>query len=282
MGNRLDIEGYLSELIGKRKIELESGDLKFLSQLLTGAESVTSLHRSINRKYEYKLPPDDHGHISQGTDVADNVYYITRGPLTKPAVRKRIKKLVQYGLIERVDKKSLTSKELFAFNLRRAKPFRVTEYGLFCFLSQVTIYPSGLLPRYWQGKVMRVLLSSYFEKKTVIHPTTEMYFTIVQFLHERCSITTERLSQIEKARKENDKTESQEQITRLEEDLVWHAKSFALRVLIYSAADKKDGRRRSWRSILAHLARDKKFSELLDTAVREVQSSYERVVVSKR
>jgi hypothetical protein len=274
MGNRSEIEGYLSELVGKPKLELESGDLKFLSQLLAGAESVTSLHRSINRKYEYKLPSDDDGDISQGTpNVADNVFYLTRGPLSKLAVRKRINKLVRYGLIERVDKQSLTSKERFAFNLRRAKPFRVTEYGLFCVLLQETVYPSGLLPRYWQSKVMSTLLSSYFEKKTVIRLTTEMYFTIVQFLHEACSITIKRLNKIEQAKKENDKAEYQEQIRELEDDLLWHAKSFALRLLVDSAASKKDKRKRS-RRILSFLAHDKKFYKLADTGVREILSYY--------
>jgi hypothetical protein len=294
MGNRLDIEGYLSELIGERKIE--SGDMKFLSELLVGAESVTSLHRSINIKYEWKLASEDGSDTSQGIDAAkDTVYYITKGPLSKPAVRKRIRKLAKYGLIKEVDKKSLSDKALFDANVRRttsrqigpsisqkalfdanvrrAKLFRVTEYGLFCVLSQEGIYPSGLLPRYWQSKVMKVLLSSYFEKKTVVRLTPPMYFMIVRFLHERCSITTERLSEIEQAKKENDEAECQEQITRLEDDLVSHAKSFALRLLVDSAASYKDKRERS-RHILSFLAHDKKFLKLLDTAVREILSYY--------
>jgi hypothetical protein len=69
MGNRSDIEGYLSELLGKRKIELDNGDIKFLNQLLAGAESVYSLHKSINRKYEWKLLPEHDGDTSQGTDA---------------------------------------------------------------------------------------------------------------------------------------------------------------------------------------------------------------------
>jgi hypothetical protein len=202
------------------------------------------------------------------------VYSITRGPLSRTSVRKRIRKLVKYSLIERVDKKSLTEKALFAVNLHRANLFRVTDYGLFCVLSQETIYPSGLFLRYWQSKVMSTLLHSYFEKKTFDRLTTEMYFTIVRFLHEACSITTERLSKIEaEERKGKGKAERQEQIKRLEDDLVWHAKSFALRLLVDSAASNKD-KHRSSRSILRNLAHDKKFFKLADTTVREILSYY--------
>jgi hypothetical protein len=273
MRNRSDIEGFISELIGKPKVELESRDRKFLIKLLRNPESVYSMTKSINQKFKVNLALVD-GNTPLGRDASHNVFYITSGPLSRPAVYKRIKKLVRYGLIKEVDKKSLTGKKRFDANLRHAKPYRVTEYGLFCMLSEVVRYqPSGLFWRYWRSKVMRVFLSSYFEKKTVLHPTTAMYFTIAHFLIEACIITTRRLSQIEEAIKENDETERQGQITKLEDDLVWHAKSFALRLMVDSAARNKDKRHTS-RIILSDLAHDKKFVKLADTAVRDILSYY--------
>jgi hypothetical protein len=236
-------------------------------------EHVRNLHRIINKKHEWRLPPEDRGDTSQGSDAEDTVYYITSGPLSRPAILKRIRKLVSYGLIEPVDKKSRTKKAFFDANLKRAKLFRVTEYGLFCVLSQETMHLSGLFLRHWQSKVISTLLSPYFEKKTFDPLTTEMYFTIVRFLHEACSITTERLNQIEQAKKENDEAEYQEQIRGLEDELLWHAKSFALRLWVDSASSNKDKCQRS-RFILSFLAHDKKFCKLADNTVREILSYY--------
>ncbi len=141
-----------------------------------------------------------------------DVFYMGSGSLSQPAVRKRIRKLVRLGLIKNVDLKSMTKKILFDANLRRAKLFGITEYGLFYMLSLVVEYqPPDLFWRYWRYKVMRVLLSSYFEKKTVLQPGTAMYFAIARFLMEACNITTRRLSEIEEAIKENDETERREQ-----------------------------------------------------------------------
>jgi hypothetical protein len=277
MGNHLDIEGYLSELVGRRKIELGDRDKNFLFELLSGAKSVTGLYRLINKKYEWKPPPEEDGAggMSQGIDAAkDIVYYITRGPLSRPAVRKRIRKLVRYGLIEGVDKESLTEMARFDANLRRAKLFAVTEYGLFCILSQEVDYTSGFFLRHWQSKVMSTLLSPYFEKKSFERLTTKMHFTIVLFLLESCKITIERLSQIEaEEKKGKGEAKRQEQIKRLEDDLLWHAKSFVLRLFVDSAASNKDKCQRS-RHILSFLAYDKKFYKLADTTIREILSYY--------
>jgi hypothetical protein len=275
MGNRLDIKGYLSELLEKRKIALENRDKKFLFEMFNQPEHVRNLHRIINKRYEWRLPPEDGGNTSQGSDtLEDTVYYITSGPLTRPAILKRIKKLVSYGLIEPVDKKSRTKKEFFDANLRRAKLFKVTEYGLFCVLSQETLYPSGLFLRHWKSKGVRTLLSPYFEKKTFDRMTTEMYFTLVRFLHEACSITIERLNAIEQAKKENDGAECQEQIIRgLEDDLLWHAKSFALRLFVDSASKDKEKSEESRRK-LSFLAHDKKFVKLVIDTMHEILSYY--------
>ena len=79
--------------------------------------------------------------------------------------------------------------------------------------------------------------------------------------------------EIEQAKKENDEAEYQEQIRGLEDELLWHAKSFALRLWVDSASSNKDKRQRS-RFILSFLAHDKKFRKLADNTVREILSYY--------
>ena len=103
-----------------------------------------------------------------------------------------------------------------------------------------------------------------------------MYFTMVKFLPEAISITNRRLGEIENPNPlaENKEAKRQEQITRLGDDLLWHAKSFALRLMIDAASVEDHEYHRSRRIILRQLAQDKKFYKLADTAVREILPYY--------
>jgi hypothetical protein len=273
MGNRSDIEGYLFDLISKQKIELDKGDTKFLFDLLDGIESVTSMHRLINQKFELKITTDDDDNgASQGTNQGIVIYLPKRG-LSKPAVRKRIEKLTRNGLIELVDKKSLSKKQLFAVNLRRSKPYRITEYGFFCIMLQARDYPPSLLRLYWHSKMSSVFLSPYFEKKTVVRTTLPMYQALLQFLKEACSITIETLNKVQEAKKQDDRTWIQEKIPALEDELLWHAKSFALRLMVDTASKDKDKSQKS-RHLLSFLAHDKKFVKLVKDTMHEILSYY--------
>lgn len=288
MGNHSRIEGYLSELIGKPKIKLEDRDWKFLIELEEHTESIYSMHAFLNSTYEFKIPSfgNNAGREKNGARVVT----LTKGPpLSRSAVRKRLKKFIDYGLIEEIkSKKRLTSKERFAANLHRSKPFRISEYGLFCILSQPKEgYPLDLFQRNWQRKVMKLLLSSYFEKKTFASPTVEDDIVMMDFFLESLRIVKKRLSWIEnpngsdiiheKLRKnrkgKKSKTWKQEQIRQLEDDLMWHAKSFALRLMADIASKDKDKRQKS-RRILSFLAQDKKFVKLVEDAMHEILSYY--------
>lgn len=293
MGNQIDVNGYLSQLKWRPAVKLNYREIQFLFQFIEGPESVTSMHTSINHKYDVRTKKqEDQNSNDSSTGSEEIVVFFSRGPLSKPAVRKRIMKLLEYGLIEKVALSSTTlNKEIINFNLRRAKPFKITEYGLFCILSQEIDYPVELFSKYWKSKVLTTLLSPYFEKRNIVHATPFLHFAVVLYLYKACNITNEALNKIKTTAattraidgdKEDSEQERQDIIATLKDDLDWHAKSFALRLLVLPAADKKDERRGRRVRILLDLASDKKFSKLLDTAVHEVQASYEGLVVSRR
>jgi hypothetical protein len=291
MGNHSRIIGYVSELIGKPKLKVDNRAKKFLIELLEGEKSSYKMTRIVNTRFKFRLPVSEdssnnnnnnnNSNTSQDTNASSNATLVfSSGPISDTAVLKRMRKLAENGLIEIIDygkMKKKTREKALLDNLHRANLFKVTEYGLFCMLSELLEYePTSLFWRYWQTKVMRVLLSSYFEKKSVRRIKPTLYSTIAGFLIEACSITSRSLGKIENARREKDEEEYQEQIRILEDDLLWHAKSFALRLLADSTSRNKARRLKS-RAILSELAHDKKFVKLVDMAVSEIHSPYRRV-----
>jgi hypothetical protein len=293
MGNHIDIEGYLSELEGKSKIELESIDMKVLVEILHAPQSVYGMTKIINKKIEFKVPVDDDHHAGdnslEGTPPY-RVVYLTAGPLSKPAVRKRFKKLALCGLIEEIkDEKRLPRKARFAFHQKGTKPFEITEYGLFRYLSYETQPRLSVLRRYWHYRVMRLLLSSYFEKQTITgRLTTLEYMVINRFLIEALHIIKRRVDiidnvdeseiyiheELNKSKKgKKYRTWKEEQITELEDDLLWHTKSLALRLMVDSASKDKEKSEESRRK-LSFLAHDKKFVKLVIDTMHEILSYY--------
>jgi hypothetical protein len=294
MGNHLGIEGYISELEGKSKIKLEDRDIKVLVEILHAPRTVYDMTKIINKKFEVKVPLDgDDNHSDddspEGT-ASYRVVYWTAGPLSRPAVKKRFEKLARYGLIEEIkEEEKLPRKARFAFHQKGRKPFEITEYGLFCYLSYETQPRPAVLRRYWRYKVMRLLLSSYFEKRTITGrlPPYE-YWMIIGFLLEAIHIikqTVDRIdnvdeseiylheavNNIEKGKKYG--TWKEEQISKMEDDLLWHAKSLALRLMVDIASKDKDKSRKSLR-LLSFLAHDKKFVRLIKNTMHEILSYY--------
>lgn len=299
MVNHFCIEGYLSELEGKRKIRLGNRDKQFLNQLIHKPEYLSSLHKHVKELYDDEVARK----IKKSIDAKHAPHYLLVGPMSKPATLKTIRKLLNYKLIKPIDEKSLrnkgllegledanlTKEEFFAANLKRAKLFDITEHGLFCFLSQVFDFSPSRLGLRWQSKTIKLLLSPYFEKETVAgRLTTLQYWMIIDFLQGALHMVEQRLRIIEN-QTESDiyifeelnknkkvkkyRTWKEEQIAILEDDLQWHAKSFALRLIVDTASKDKEKSEKS-RSKLNFLAHDKKFVELVETTLHEILSYY--------
>jgi hypothetical protein len=136
---------------------------------------------------------------------------------------------------------------------------------------------------------MRLLLSSYFEKQTVLgRLTPHEYMVINRFLHEALRIIKQRVDiidnvdeseiyiheELNKSRKgKKHRTWKEEQIAKLEDDLLWHVKSLALRLMVDTASKDKDKSQKS-RRILHFLAHDKKFVKLVKDTMHEILSYY--------
>lgn len=277
-----ELEDYLFELEGKGKIKkLGSRDKQLLNQLIYKPGYVSSMNKQVNELYE-GIPLDEN--TKKRINAKHTPHYSITGPMSEEATRKAIRKLRRHkliksinkslgdkGLLEGLDDVNLTREELFAANLKRAKLFDITEYGLFCFLSQAQMidFDSSLLGRRWESKTIRLLLSPYFEKETVAGLLDALEFSVIKdFLQEALNIVNQRLSMI----KEPDEIDK-EQIAKLEDDLGWHAKSFPLRLMVNTASKDKKKSEESRRK-LSFLAHDKKFVKLIIDTMQEILSYY--------
>lgn len=294
-----ELEDYLSELKRKPKIKLGNRDKQFLQYMLYKPKYLSSLHKHVNELYD----DEDARNIKKSTDAKHAPHYLLAGPMRKPATHKAIRKLLNYELIKPINRKSLKNKgileglddanltreEFFAANRKRAKLFDITEYGLFCFLSQAFDFTPSMLGLRWQSKTMKLLLSPYFEEKTVAGRLTTLEFRVIRdFLQEALHIVKQRLSIIENQTEfdifmfeelnKNKKvkkyrTWKEEQIAKLEDDLQWHAKSFALRMIVDTASKDKEKSEESRRK-LSFLAHDKKFVKFVEDTMHEILSVY--------
>jgi hypothetical protein len=297
-----ELEDYLTELKGKPKIRLGNRDKQILYALIYKPEYLASLNKYINELYE-GIPLDKN--TKKRINGKHAPHHSITGPMREQTTGKAIGKLRKYkliksinkslsdkGLLEGLDDVNLTRKEFFAANIKRAKLFDITEYGLFCFLSQAQLldFEPSVLGRRWESKTVKLLLSPYFEKESVAGRLTTLQFSVIRdFLQGALHIVNQRLSMIENQTEsdiyifeelnKNKKvkkytTRREEMISKLEDDLEWHAKSFALRLMVDTASEDKDKSEQS-RSILRFLAHDEKFVKLVKDTMHEILSYYD-------
>jgi hypothetical protein len=304
-----ELEDYISELEGKRKIKLGNRDKQFLEQILCKPKYPSTLYKNVNELYKAGPLFDKVARrAKRPINTKQALHYNLLGPLSKPAALKTIKKLLKYELIKPINK-SLRDKELaeglddanltreiFAANQKRAKLVDITEYGLFCFLSQVFDFTPSLLGLHWESKTMKLLLSPYFEKKTVasdvlsdIDLSTIEPGLIRDFLQEALHIVERKLSIIDneteldnswfEVQNKNKKVKKyrtwrEKQIAKLKDELEWHAKSFVLRLMVDTASKDRDKRKESRYILDEFLAHDEKFIKLKKDTMHEILSYY--------
>ncbi len=136
---------------------------------------------------------------------------------------------------------------------------------------------------------MRLLISSYFEKQTVLGRLTTLEDEVIsRFLHEALRVIKRRVDiidnvdeseihireEINKGKKgKKYRTWKLEEIANLEDDLEWHAKSLGLRLMVDTASKDKEKSKKS-RHMLRLLAQDKKFVNLVKDTMNEILSYY--------
>jgi hypothetical protein len=311
-----ELDDYISELEGKPEIKLGNRDKQFLAHLIYKPEYPSRLRKNVNELYRVN-PSLDRGarNTKKSINSKHVIHYLLAGSLSKPAALDTIKKLLKYELIKPINKSlvdkglleglgnSNLTREIIAANQKRAKLVDITEYGLFCFLSQVSDFTPSMLVLHWQSKTMKLLLSPYFEKKTVASdeystmvvanvylPTTIGPRVIGDFLQEALHIVNRKLSIIDnetgadnfmfEGLNKNKKvkkyrTGREKQIAELEDDLEWHAKAFVLRLMVDTASKDRDKRKESRYILDNFLAYDEKFIKLKKDTMHEILSYYE-------
>jgi hypothetical protein len=68
--------------------------------------------------------------------------------------------------------------------------YRFTTYGLLCVFANKLIYPPQLLLNYSASNVLRTLVFSYFETKTVSQGTARFFEAITEYLNECAGLLT--------------------------------------------------------------------------------------------
>jgi hypothetical protein len=74
--------------------------------------------------------------------------------------------------------------------------YRFTNYGLLCVFANKLIYPPQLLLNYSETNVLRTLLFSYFETKTVSQGTARFFEAITEYLNECTGLLTKQISPV--------------------------------------------------------------------------------------
>lgn len=74
--------------------------------------------------------------------------------------------------------------------------YRFTNYGLLCVFANKLTYPPQLLMNYNETNVLRTLLFSYFETKTVSQGTARFFEAITEYLNECTGLLTRQNSPV--------------------------------------------------------------------------------------
>jgi hypothetical protein len=162
-------------------------------------------------------------------------------------------------------------------------------------------FTPSMLVLHWQSKTMKLLLSPYFEKKTVasdelstmvvpsVYLPTIGPSVIGDFLQEALHIVERKLSIIDneteldnswfEVQNKNKKVKKyrswrEKQIAKLKDDLECHAKSFVLRLMVDTASKDRDKRKKSRYILDDFLAHDKNFVKLKKDTMHGILSYY--------
>jgi hypothetical protein len=233
----LSLDLYMSEVLKYNRATLGSAERLFLNLLMTDPKKPRSTYGvwTILRK--------------RGNRMAyKNVYT-------------RIKTLEKLNLIEKVSEKSKYG----------ALRCRLTTQGLFHQVSRFanideSISWTDFLDYYSDNIIFKTLIIPYFEKDTIKHANSILYFELVSYLRGCYQITLDAADRIRRAIEEHNKEDEEYYTKRMKEKLEWQPKSFAFELLTRRLKEARGN------TIIGRLAKDKKFVGLL----REVQKDFEK------
>ena len=214
----------------------------------------------------------------------------SRGTFTRDELD-AIYRLKELRLIEEGQdrKRSLLGKDVL---------YELTAHGLFYIFSNQLSYPPSMLTRYYHNVILSTLLFQYFELETIERSTAGFYPVIIQYLHDCCMTTSQRIESIKQAGDvaSNGRLKSDRHVKLLESDLVWQAKLVGSRLsLMYtesnilSMANSEDRATDDSRVTLYELenkmklslSKDKKFMQLLKTIHTDFNRGFNELTESQ-
>ena len=185
-------------------------------------------------------------------------------------VHKTVSRLVALGLTRMLTKQEETASN--RLNIFRAKYYRITDKGLFYLILYKS---SGLSPSllilFKDNIVLRNLLFQYFEKETIRRLTPRLYFAIVLYLVECCTLSFTETALI---KLEQDKQEKNKRIDNLKSDLEWKARLLAIELVMKSDNLNRHRIRDYSNNTISYLKNDKKFLNLLETVRKEYEDGF--------
>lgn len=157
--------------------------------------------------------------------------------------------------------------------------YRFTNYGLLCVFANKLIYPPQLLLNYSETNILRTLLFSYFETKTVSQGTARFFEAITEYLNECARLLTKQNSPVASELGNDNSTSENSLKHELEELIKVLAVKLALMysesslLVISSTLMQNDSARVSLyeleSSMKGLIAADRKFMRLLEETKRE-------------
>jgi hypothetical protein len=261
----MDIKSYLS-IFNSKPINYRLDKLRktILIQVLDRYETRYSTSKSVTQKQLFQKEDGSLIRFSKSTRSTTKI-------------KSEVNILRNDGLIEelseREKRQSLSGWSLYNINLHHSKPYRITDYGLFCILLDGVELPSGMLTKYWKSVVIQNLLAPYMTRATVERASPSLHFAIAQFLAESCELTRDWLSPINKDQ------ESQEDIPDFGHVLERHAQLFAVDCLLPWTKKKEyappSDQRMMNRPILLHeLMQDMKFKKFTASTISGLSKTF--------
>lgn len=260
----MHIKEYISEVSKYKRVQLGNTEKYFLNEIIVGGQksaynlfSILKSH-SVRNSMEYK-----------------NVY-------------KRVKRLQELNLIEEAEDAGNNNK-----SKRGSIYYKLTSFGLFYVIAELvqdlSVNLREILGRYGDSIIFESLLYPYFEKDTLMHASTRLYFAIIQYLQECCYTTLKMCDSIQAGARTIAEENKDASIKQLEVDLQWYVRSLAFKLvtkndefyrhITLTSEDRIKIYDHSQRASISILTKDKRFMQLLKMVAKEFEDGYNEIMI---
>lgn len=246
----------ITELKNYKKYNLTDEEKSFIYKLITGHE------RTFNIKSYLRIK-------NQETNSR--------------SINERALNLEKYNFIENTKGKFLT----------KSTNYKITSYGIFYILTNISNYPPQFLSRYSENIILQSLLFQYFDTGTINSCTSEFYSIVTHYLKQCTNLLSNLFGELHG--QENNKEDKEKKIVKkIEKELTFYAKYLVFRiVLTYSDSNLLEFDRsvtddtkviiyEMENKMKLLLSRDSKFIRLLEIVNKEFNEGCKEILENNR